>query len=234
MATNGGPNIIEDGLVFAVDAANKKSYPGSGTTWIDLAGSNNGTLTNGPTFDSGNGGNIVFDGADDLCNFPGDASPVTNAISVCLWYNGHPTQNNASATFRSEYNTGNNSREFSCHIPWSNGTIYWDCGNNGSGGYDRISKPSNNIHRGWNYWVFWKDCTLSSNRMRIYLNGALWHQGAGGTRTIGSASTFSIGGRSNGGENDNGTYSNLSIYNRALSADEITQNYNALKGRFGL
>ena len=74
MATNGGPNIIEDGLVFAVDAANKKSYPGSGTTWIDLAGSNNGTLTNGPTFDSGNGGSFDFDGADD--SVPIDVSNI--------------------------------------------------------------------------------------------------------------------------------------------------------------
>ena len=53
MAFNYSPKIVTDGLVFAVDAANKKSYPGSGTTWTDLAGSNNGTLTNGPTFDSG-------------------------------------------------------------------------------------------------------------------------------------------------------------------------------------
>ncbi len=59
------PNVVTDGLVFAVDAANKKSYPGSGTTWTDLAGSNNGALTNGPTFDSGNNGNIVFDGSND-------------------------------------------------------------------------------------------------------------------------------------------------------------------------
>ena len=69
MATNGGPNIIEDGLVFAVDATNKKSYPGSGTTWTDLAGNNIGTLTNSPTFDSGNGGNLVFDGTDDYTQF---------------------------------------------------------------------------------------------------------------------------------------------------------------------
>ena len=60
MATNGGPDIIQDGLVFAVDAANKKSYTSGSSTWVDLAGSNNGTLTNGPTFDSGNGGSIVF------------------------------------------------------------------------------------------------------------------------------------------------------------------------------
>jgi len=54
----GASPIITDGLVFAVDAANYKSYQGSGTTWTDLASSNNGTLTNGPTFDSGNGGSI--------------------------------------------------------------------------------------------------------------------------------------------------------------------------------
>ena len=57
-----GPSIVTDGLVFYVDAANENSYPGSGTTWTDLAGSDDGTLTNGPTFDSGNAGSIVFDG----------------------------------------------------------------------------------------------------------------------------------------------------------------------------
>ena len=69
MAFNYSPKIVTDGLVFAVDAANKKSYPGSGTTWTDLAGSNDGTLTNGPTFDSGDGGSIVFDGTDDYVEF---------------------------------------------------------------------------------------------------------------------------------------------------------------------
>ena len=61
---NFGPSIITDGLVFAVDAANPSSYPGSGTIWKDqTVNQNNGTLTNGPTFDSGNGGSIVFDGS---------------------------------------------------------------------------------------------------------------------------------------------------------------------------
>jgi len=67
--------------------------------------------------------------------------------------------------------------------------------------------------------------------MRIYLNGSLWHQGLGGARTIGAATAFTIGGWS-GGNYDNGTFSNLSIYNRALTEDEILQNYNALKNRF--
>ncbi len=66
MAHFHSPRIITDGLVLALDAANQKSYPGSGTTWSDLSGNgNNGTLTNGPTFDSGNNGSIIFDGVDD-------------------------------------------------------------------------------------------------------------------------------------------------------------------------
>mgnify|MGYP006213918775 FL=1 len=68
MATLYNPNIVTDGLVLCLDAANKRSYIGSGTAWDDLAGGNNGTLTNGPTFDAGNGGSVVFDGANDYIN----------------------------------------------------------------------------------------------------------------------------------------------------------------------
>jgi hypothetical protein len=65
-----GPNIVTDGLVLYLDAANQKSYPGTGTTWNDLSGNgNNGTLVNGPTFNSDNNGSIVFDGVDDYVNF---------------------------------------------------------------------------------------------------------------------------------------------------------------------
>ena len=65
MSVKNRNSIVTDGLVFYVDAGNGDSYPGTGTTWSDLVGSNNGTLTNGPTFDSGNGGSIVFDGTND-------------------------------------------------------------------------------------------------------------------------------------------------------------------------
>ena len=62
MATEYNPRIVTDNLVFYVDAGNTKSYPGTGDTWTDMSGVNNGTLTNGPTFNSDNGGSIVFDG----------------------------------------------------------------------------------------------------------------------------------------------------------------------------
>ena len=78
-----GPNIIKDGLVLTLDASSQRSYPGSGTTWYDLSGNgNNGTLTNGPTFDSGNGGSIVFDGTNDYVNGPTTNSVIGNNISL--------------------------------------------------------------------------------------------------------------------------------------------------------
>ena len=66
MAIIDGPRIPTSGLIFYLDAANTRSYPGSGTTWTDLSGNGNtGTLTNGPTYSSANGGQIVFDGSND-------------------------------------------------------------------------------------------------------------------------------------------------------------------------
>ena len=70
MGINYNPKIVTDGLVLCYDAANDRSYPNTGTTWTDLAGSNNGTLTNGPTFDTTNGGSIVFDGTNDRISIP--------------------------------------------------------------------------------------------------------------------------------------------------------------------
>jgi hypothetical protein len=63
---NYGPKTVTNGLVLCLDAADKNSYSGTGTTWTDLTGNgNNGTLTNGPTFNSANGGSISFDGTND-------------------------------------------------------------------------------------------------------------------------------------------------------------------------
>lgn len=83
-----GPNIITDGLVLALDAGNTKSYPGSGTTWNDVSGNgNNGTLINGPTFDTGNGGSVVFDGVDD--HFTTSTTPTellgNPSFTISMW-----------------------------------------------------------------------------------------------------------------------------------------------------
>ena len=81
------PQIVTNGLVMYLDAANPKSYPTTGTAWYDRSGNGNtGTLTNGPTFNSGNNGSIVFDGIDDYVSL--SSSPnLTNPLTICGFIN---------------------------------------------------------------------------------------------------------------------------------------------------
>jgi len=74
-----GPKIITSGCVLSLDAADKLSYKGSGTSWYDLSGNNTtATLTNGPTFNAANMGSIVFDGTDDKVT-------ISNEFIFHLW-----------------------------------------------------------------------------------------------------------------------------------------------------
>jgi hypothetical protein len=85
MALSRGPKIVTNGLVLAVDAADKNSYKGSGTTWKDVSGNAyNGTLTNGPTFSNVNRGVIVFDGVDDYADFGNVLASLTNLTLECF------------------------------------------------------------------------------------------------------------------------------------------------------
>jgi hypothetical protein len=88
MGVFAGPEIAESGLVLALDAGNLKSYPTTGTTWTDLSGNGNtGTLTNGPTYSSANGGSISFDGTNDYVTIPDSPSWDVNngGYSICFW-----------------------------------------------------------------------------------------------------------------------------------------------------
>ena len=89
MAASSGPDIVDDGLIFCVDAKNTKSYPGSGTTWSTLAGSTDGTLTNSPTFNSS--GHFEFNPSDDEnidcgTGLNSTLEAYTNSISVSVWF----------------------------------------------------------------------------------------------------------------------------------------------------
>ena len=80
-----GP-IVTENLVLYLDAGNNASYPGSGTTWYDLVGNSNGILTNGPVFNTGNGGNIVFDGINDYVDF-GNILNLTSNFTLSTTFN---------------------------------------------------------------------------------------------------------------------------------------------------
>ena len=225
-----GPSIVTDGLVFYVDAGNDKSYPGSGTTWSDLIGGNDGTLTNGPTFDSANGGSIVFDGVNDRCVFSGDAIPTNGEITISFWRSG-----NASG-YHSDlfaFTTGT-WREVGIHTPWQTNIVLWQCGNNGTTGnynFDEIGKTaSSSEYEGWSNWTFTKN--VSTGNMKIYLNGSLWHSGTGKTKNIAACNSLYIGSYGNSLFFSDKDYACFSIHNKELTPTEVLQNYNALKNRF--
>ena len=226
----GAPPIVTDGLVFAVDAANYESYPGSGATWKDLSGNgNDGTLINGPTFDSGNGGSIVFDGANDYVNFGNDSSlKPTNSMTLIVWAKGQSTGPSVGlvGTMSSTrgYLIGCNTSYFYFYIAQS------------SSGLVSVTSPHTNTTTS----PFMLSGVFSaSNFLKVYKNE---NELASNTNSIpstqytGNGKPLQIGNR---GDNlgtaywDGDVYSTL-IYNRALSSTEVLQNYNALKGRFDL
>ena len=87
MPTSSGPKIVRDGLVLSLNAADRNSYVSGSTTWFDLSGNNNsGSLTNGPTFNSANGGSLSFDGTNDIITIT-STGIVANNISVDIWFN---------------------------------------------------------------------------------------------------------------------------------------------------
>ena len=224
MAFSYSPKIVTDGLVFAVDAANKKSYPGSGTTWTDLAGSNNGTLTNGPTFDSGNGGSIVFDGTDDIVESsinPSVFSTGYDAFTVNYWVNYTNYSDFNSTTFDLRFGT---SVQWNDYIYGSNQLYSYP------GGHLQMSDTS--LSQG----VWYNLCVVitqgSGNIFNTYINGQLDKTGSW-NKNLGTPTKYRIGGN-NASKRFNGKLPFIGYYTQALSSTEVTQNYNALKSRFGL
>jgi formylglycine-generating enzyme required for sulfatase activity len=232
--------IVTDGLVLWLDAGITPSYPGSGTTWTDLSGNrNNGTLVNGPTYSSANGGSIVFDGVNDYVTL--GTPPILNGVRVPLTIIGWAKANSFASggiTNRILYSvygyTGAfNSRLYSM-IRVDYGVLKYFTSDSGSD-FQSVGTftPSLNV---WNFYAVVVSGTLSSPTVQIFLNNSSQSFSLGSlTSTPALNVDFRIGGaESNFNEYWNGNISQVSIYNRALSAAEVLQNFNALKSRFGL
>jgi len=227
--------IVTDGLVLALNAADKNSYPGSGTTWTDISGNrNNGTLTNGPTFNSGNGGHIQFDGADDYVTL-GDQSSLgftSGVFSIeawmyipSSWTGGSQYPNLVSKGATAGWDT--NGWALFVFRDWS-GPYAWGCGMRNGGTTNIVSRGScaSNIYLN-------VVMTLNGSTVELYENGSLITTGAQ-TINPGSNSTSVYVGADVNLQCFPGRVASCKAYNRALSATEILQNYNAQKSRFGL
>jgi hypothetical protein len=229
------PTLITQGLVFQVDAGNSASYPGSGTTWNDLSGSNQGTLTNGPLFSAGNGGSIVFDGIDDVISFGNVLNMGLSSWTISCWVKFDGGSGLMGIIGKTSYRSYEG--RYSIYIDNNNLVAFFQPGPS-----SMIISTSltpyldNKFHQ----------LTLSINRssmMYFYVDGI----SVGTPLDVSSTSSFNpnssdkfyIGSyASNDGQNPlyffKGNMGQALIYNRSLSAQEVTTNFNVSKSRFGL
>lgn len=234
------PRVITDGLVLHLDAGNVKSYPGSGTTWTDISrNGNNGTLTNGPTYDSANGGSLSFDGSDDYVSIADSDTVNLPNLTVLSWFyiSLFPGNNQYRIINHQETST----RAWGLQIGrgdyvgggYTSSDIILFChSNNGVAAQNLLCSTKLQINT-WYQGGFSNDGTT----LKIYLNGVATDTVSSlGNQYSNIASDICIGVTAEGKNSKfwNGRIANSQIYNRALTAAEIQQNFNALRGRYGI
>ena len=242
MAQHYGPRIVTDKLALCYDAADEISYPGSGTTWTDISGNRlNGTITNGPTFDSGNGGSLVFDGSNDYVN-TGDTfqSTFRSSFSIEFWAKADDGLPSEERQFGGEVTSGN---EIQLALQHSSqiGKLYFGYYAGGDSSYGRTSSAVfSDGATDWFHVVFIANDT--TEQMSIYFNGAAQSLTSGDLSGVTmsdftTSNNFYVGALNNVGSlvyEWDGNIAITRIYNKALSSPEILQNYNAQRGRFGV
>jgi hypothetical protein len=213
-------NIVTKDLAVYYNVGESSSYSGIGNTIFDLSGSGNtGALTNGPTFSAFNGGSLVLDGSNDyvLVNNAANILSKTEYTKIAYFYlTSFGSANNViSGGFSGQ------------HAFWLSGSDRLYAGHNGAWG-----QVAGATILSLNTWYFGAVTYSSTTGWKLYLNGV--QDGSNGdTTTFTGNQEISIGSYSTG-NNLTGRIGSAFVYNRALSATEIMQNYNATKGRFGL
>lgn len=229
------PSLVTTDLVLNLDAGNSASYVGSGTTWNDLSGSNHGTLTNGPIYNSGNGGSIVFDGIDDVISFGNVLNMGLNSWTISCWVKFDGGSGLMGIIGKTSYRSYEG--RYSIYIDDNNLVAFFQPGVSSM----IISSPltpylDNKFH----------NIVLTINRtsmMNFYIDGVSVATAIDVSNTISmnpnSSDNFYIGSyASSDGQSPlyffKGNVGQALMYNRALTASEVTTNFNVLKSRFGL
>jgi hypothetical protein len=210
--------IITDGLIYNLDAGFISSYTQSGTTWYSVAQSAyTATLTNSPTFSTSDGGTFVFDGINDFIAGNGVSGiGYSKDFTISIWLKS----NGGGYVFMNSGPDG----QFGIYN-YNNGTVV-------------SAFVLSNIYYTVNQTIttnVWTNIVVTNKDQQLSIYASLNKGVNGGTPINVGNSGLRIGRRNRTSELwFNGSISQLQIYNRALSENEITQNYNALKGRFGL
>lgn len=229
--------IITDGLVFNADPANRASYPRAGTTWVDTVGNMTGTLINGPTFDSGNGGNIDFDGTSDIVEF-GSSNLLTGdncqACTLSGWVKWTSTDTGYIASIKRSV---------------SDSTLFAISINQKASGQAQIGtacivlrNAANNAHIYTFYDGDYNDGAwhnvvgrVNGSVVTLFVDGIVKAGSTSGMQSVTeNTAAFTVGAFSTGNlvHDIDGSIACVSFYRRALSSTEVLHNYNALKSRF--
>ena len=215
--------VVTGNLSMYLDAGITSSYPGTGTAWTDLSGnSRNGTLTGGPTYTSADGGSIVFDGTNDFVQCTGSITATSATFVSWIRRNGTQGQWDSILFSRGTSVTGMNfytSNQLGYHWNNASATYAWNSG---------LTVPD----------LTWCMVAVSvtSTAATAYLCQSSGITSATNTVSHGSSTLndIKIAQDDVGGRFFNGRIATAMIYNRALTANEIQTNFNALRGRYGI
>ena len=225
MGAFGGPDIITDGLALAVDAGSTRSYPGSGTTTTSLVSSNIGSLINGVGFSSDNGGAFTFDGVNDFISFDTTLTFSSANLTSVTWVklDSYPSQNSTIG-----FSPDSGTKGFRLYSVSATSLGVWT--RNGTGGGVTAIATTNGIPL--NEWVQ-VTFVLNGTNGIIYKNGIQILTGTF-TQTPNALSSAPVwlSRYSGGGYVLDGKTASALLYNKALTAAEVLQNYNAQKNRF--
>jgi len=216
MASNYSPKIVTDGLVLCLDAADKVSYPGSGTTLTDLSGNGiDGTLSHA-SIGTDTSGTMDFDGSTDYVSVT--MPSVGPSLTIASWVNP-------------DVDTGGDN--YKAIFDWLGGADFiFGYRNNKIAQYsyqsDLLYSDTDLTVGGWNYIVL----TRTASVVTFYLNGVA--DGGDSTSTRTPSGVAHIGSRSGTTYEFDGKIAILRVYDRVLSAKEISQNFNAQRSRFGV
>ena len=228
MSVHNGPNVIESGLVLCLDAGDPRSYAGIGTVWTDRSGNaNNGTLVNGVGYNSANRGNLIFDGSNDYVDF--FAPNLGTTTTVEMWCK-------LGASYSNRMFFGWNAYDIFC----SSGHIGYNTGNSDCYGVDSSVVTALGLVNNWAHYVFEMRSDVPYTNNKIYINSLSQNL----AQKIGNESptyrNFNNGNGRISGWRLNTSYpipmncASFRVYNRALSADEIKQNFEATRSRFAI
>ncbi len=182
----------------------------------EATGMNSGVVTNNDN------GYLDF-GSDEFVDVPAGAfANVSDEVTISFWCYGDPNVMPMNS-YAFEGRDADGNRVLNSHLPWSNGRVYWDAGNNGTGSYDRLDEAANNANFSgqWNHWAFTKNATTGD--MVMYLNGNVFATATGKTRTMSPIAKFRIGGTAGSGYSGryDGFIDEFRVWNAELSQTDI-------------